>query len=66
MNITLSALVRGSSNVRELVLFSALNNVVKNKDGAMVGRFEDKYVLVLGLFVVDNLVDFERHCLARP
>lgn len=53
-------------NVRELIALSALDDVVENEDGAVVGRFEDENVLVLALLVVEDLLDLEGHGLTRP
>lgn len=50
--------------VGELVALGALNDVVQNQDGAVVGRLEDEDILVLALLVVQDLFDLERHSLA--
>lgn len=52
--------------IGELVPLSALNDIVKDKDGAVVAAFKDQNVLVFGLFVVEDLIDLEDHCLAWP
>ena len=52
--------------VRELVALGALDDVVEDKDHAVVGGFKDEDILVLGLFMVNHLVDLESHSLARP
>lgn len=52
--------------VRELVPLGALDDIVQNQDGAIVGRFEDEDILVLAFLVVKDILDFEGHCLARP
>lgn len=52
--------------VGELVAFGALNDVVENEDHAVVGGLKDKHILVLGLFVMNDLVNLEGHGLARP
>jgi len=52
--------------VGELVTLSALNDVVKDKNHAVVGRLEDENVLVQALLVVKNLLDLEGHSLTRP
>lgn len=54
------------SNVRELIALGALDDVVENKDRAVVGRLEDEDVLVLALLVMKNLLDLEGHGLAGP
>lgn len=52
--------------VGELVALSGLDNVVEDKDHAVVGRLEDEDILVLGLLVVNDLLDLEGHGLTRP
>lgn len=50
--------------VRELVALSALDNVVQNQNGAVVGGLEDEDILVLALLVVQDLLNLEGHGLA--
>lgn len=50
--------------VRELISLGALDDVVQNKDGAVVGGFEDQDILVLALLMVEDLLDLEGHGLA--
>ena len=38
--------------IRELIPFGALNDIVENQHHAMVAAFENKNVLIFGLFVV--------------
>jgi len=52
--------------VCELVALGALDDIVENQDIAIVGRLEDEDILVLALLVVEDLLDLEGHCLARP
>lgn len=52
--------------VCKLITLGALNNVVQNQNGAIVGGFEDQDILVLALFVVDDVLDLEGHGLTRP
>jgi hypothetical protein len=52
--------------VRELVTLSALDDIVEDEDHAVVGRLEDENILVLGLLVVDDLVNLEGHGLTGP
>ena len=56
----------GRENTRELIPLGALDDIIQNEDGAVVGALEDKDILVLGLLVVEDLVDLEGHGLARP
>lgn len=53
-------------HIRELVPLSALDDIVQNQHGTVVAALEDQDVLVLGLLVVQDLVDFEGHGLAGP
>lgn len=50
--------------VGELVALGALDDVVEDEDGSVVGGLEDKNILVLALLVVQDLVDLEGHGLA--
>lgn len=50
--------------VGELVALGALNDIVQDQDGAIVGRLEDEHILVLALLVVEDLFNLERHSLA--
>jgi hypothetical protein len=43
-----------------------LDDVVEDKDGAVVGGLKDENVLVLALLVVKNLLDLESHGLTGP
>lgn len=52
--------------VGKLIALSALDDVVQDQDGPVVGGFEDENVLVLGLLVVDDIFDLEGHGLAGP
>ena len=52
--------------LREFIPFGALDNVVEDEDCPVVAGLEDEHVLVFGLFVVQDLVDFESHGLAWP
>ena len=53
-------------DVRELVSLSALDDIVKDEDGAVVAALENENILVLGFLVVEDLVDLEVHGLAGP
>jgi hypothetical protein len=52
--------------VGKLVSFGALDDIVKDEDGAVVATLEDQDILIFGLFVVEDLIDLEDHRLARP
>lgn len=51
---------------RKLVALGALDDVVQDEHGAVVGRFKDEYILIIGSFMVKNFFNFKGHCLARP
>jgi hypothetical protein len=53
-------------NLRKLISLCALNDIVENKHSAMIAAFEDKYILILRLLVMQYLIDFECHRLTRP
>ena len=52
--------------VGELITLGALDNVVQDKDTAVVGGLEDEDILVLGLLVVQDLLNLEVHGLTGP
>lgn len=52
--------------VGELVALGALDDIVEDQHVAVVAALEDQHVLVLGFFVVQDLVDLEVHGLAGP
>lgn len=52
--------------VGELIALGALDDVVQDQDGAVVAALEDEDILVLGLLVVQDLVNLEVHGLAGP
>jgi len=52
--------------VCELVTLSALDDIVKDQDGSVVGGFEDQDILVFALLVVDDVLDLQRHSLTGP
>jgi hypothetical protein len=65
----LSTIVRAFQlwvDIRELVTLGALDDVVEDEDGAVVGGLEDEDVLVLALLMVKNLLDLEGHGLTGP
>lgn len=53
-------------DVRELIPLSALDDIVQDEDSAVVAALEDEDILVLGLLVVQDLVDLKAHGLTRP
>ena len=52
--------------VGKLVALGGLDDVVKHEYHAVVAGLEDEDILVLGLLVVHNLVDFQCHGLTGP
>lgn len=52
--------------VCELVPLGALDDVVENENGAVVGGLEDEDILVLALLVVEDVLDLEGHGLSGP
>jgi hypothetical protein len=52
--------------VCELVPLGALDNIVKDQNGAIVSGFEDQDVLVFALFVVEDILDLQGQSLTRP
>ena len=58
--------VLNEGDVRELIALSALDDIVQDEDSAVVTALEDEDILVLGLLVVQDLVDLEVHGLTRP
>lgn len=50
--------------VGELIPLSALDDIVQDQDGAVIGGLKDQDVLVLALLVVQNLLDLQGHGLA--
>lgn len=52
--------------VRELITLGALDDIVQDEDSAVVAALEDEDILILGLLVVQDLVDLEAHSLTGP
>lgn len=52
--------------VGELIALGALDNVVQDENGTVVTALEDEDILVLGLLVVNDLVDLKAHGLTGP
>ena len=52
--------------VRKLIPLRALYDIVEYEHGAVVAGFEDEDVLVFRFLVVEDLIHFEGHSLARP
>jgi len=52
--------------VCELIPLGALDDVVEDEHGSVVGGLEDEDVLVLALLVVQDILDLEGHGLAWP
>lgn len=52
--------------VCELIPLGALDDVVENENGAVVGGLEDEDILVLALLVVEDVLDLEGHGLSGP
>ena len=53
-------------DIRELITLSALNDIVQNQHGSVVGGLEDEDILVLGLLVVEDFLDLQGHGLTGP
>jgi hypothetical protein len=53
-------------DVRKFITLSTLYDIIEHEYGAVVARFEDENVLVFGFLMVEDLVHFEGHRLARP
>lgn len=56
----------GVGYIRELIALGALDDVVQDEHGAVIAALEDQDILVLGLLVVQDLVDLEGHGLTGP
>ena len=56
----------GAESVRKFVTLGALDDIVEHEYSAMVAGFKEEDVLIFGLFVMENLIHFEGHGLARP
>ena len=52
--------------VCELVPLGALDGIIEDQDGTIVGGFEDQDVLVFAFLVVEDILDLECHSLTRP
>lgn len=52
--------------VCKLVALSALDDIIEHQDISIIGRLEDEDILILALLMVEDLLDLEGHCLARP
>lgn len=52
--------------VSKLISLGALNDIVQDQDGSVIAGFEDEDILILGFFVVDDVLDLESHRLAGP
>lgn len=50
--------------VRELITLSSLDDIVQDEHVAIVGRFKYQDILILALFMVEDLLDLEGHGLA--
>ncbi len=53
-------------DIRKLVSFCTLNNIVQDKYCAMIAAFEDKHILIFRFLMVQYLIHFECHSLAWP
>ena len=53
-------------NARKFIALGALDDIVEHEDNAVVAGLENEDILILGFFVVEDLVDFEGHGLAGP
>ena len=52
--------------VCELIALSALDDVVEDEDVSVVGGLKNEDILVLGLLVVENVLDLKGHSLSWP
>ena len=46
------------ADVREFVAFRALYDVVQDQHSTVIARLEDEHILVLALFMMEDLIDF--------
>ena len=53
-------------DLREFISLGALYDIIKHQDRAMIAGLEDQHILILGFFVMEDLVHFESHGLPRP
>jgi hypothetical protein len=61
-----SSLWNEGSDIRKFVPFRALDDIIQDQHSTVVTALKDQDILELGLLMVKNLVDLERHGLSRP